>query len=252
MHHGCRVGGEFADNFFKNVFDRHQALNIAVLIDHECHAALVALKIQQLHVERRSGRYEVRLARLGRRGQCLHVKVPARQFVHDLFHVQKADDAINFALIYGQSGVLALAQLLHDPVPIVIDVDADDFIPRDHDVFDRGILEIQNADQHLLVAPRNHGAGLGHNRAQLFAAQGVCRHLPRHTEHAQYAIGEQVREPNERVEYEEQGRVDEGRRQCQAFGMQCPICLRRDLAKYQQHKGQQCGAEGHQEFTAHF
>ena len=46
VHHGRRVGGELADDFLENILDCHQTLNVAVLIDHERHAALVALKVQ--------------------------------------------------------------------------------------------------------------------------------------------------------------------------------------------------------------
>jgi hypothetical protein len=48
VHHGRGIGGEFADDLLEDVLERHQPLDVAVLVDHECHAALVALKIQQL------------------------------------------------------------------------------------------------------------------------------------------------------------------------------------------------------------
>ena len=250
VHHGCRVGGEFANDFLENILDRHQALNVAVLIDHECHAALVALKIQQLRVECRSRGNEVRFARLGRGGQGVLIQVTACQFMHDLLHVQKADDAVDFALIHRQARVLTLPQLLQDPVPIIIDVDADDFVSRHHDVLDGGILQIQNADEHLLVAPRNHRAGLGHDGAQLFAAQGICRDLSRDAEHPQHAVGEEIRHPYEGIQQKQQGCVDVRGRQRQTLGMQSTEGFGRHLAKNQQHECQQQCAEGHQEFAA--
>jgi hypothetical protein len=52
VHHGRGIGGEFADDLLEDVLERHQSLDVAVFVDHEGHAALVALKIQQLRVER--------------------------------------------------------------------------------------------------------------------------------------------------------------------------------------------------------
>ena len=52
VHHGRGIGGEFADDLFEDVLERHQSLDVAVFVHDEGHAALVALKIQQLRVER--------------------------------------------------------------------------------------------------------------------------------------------------------------------------------------------------------
>ncbi len=165
--------------------ERHQPLDVAVLVDDEGHAALVALKIQQLRIERGARRHEVRLAGAGRLGQRIAIQAAARQLVHHLLHVQDADDAVDFPSIHRQPGVLALAQLFDDPVPVVVDIDADDLVARHHDVFDGGVFQIQDADQHLLVAMRNHGAGLRHDGAQFLAAQGIRGLLRRDAEQAQ-------------------------------------------------------------------
>ena len=107
--------------------------------------------------------------------------------------------------IQGQARVLALAQLLEYPVPVIIDVDADDLVARHHDVLHRGIFQIQDADQHLLMASRNHRAGLGNHGAQFLAAQGIRGLLARHAEQAQHAVGQQIRRPDERVEQNSSG-----------------------------------------------
>ena len=46
----ARRAGELADDFFENVFERHQAADVAVLIDDQRDAPTVALEVQQLHV----------------------------------------------------------------------------------------------------------------------------------------------------------------------------------------------------------
>ena len=63
VHHGRGIGGELADDLLEDVLERHQSLDVAVLVDHECHAALVALEIQELRIERRARRDEVGVAR---------------------------------------------------------------------------------------------------------------------------------------------------------------------------------------------
>jgi len=48
VHHGRGIGRELADDLFEYVFERHEPLNIAVLVDDECHAALVALEFSNI------------------------------------------------------------------------------------------------------------------------------------------------------------------------------------------------------------
>ena len=250
VHHRRRIRGEFTDDFLEYVLERDQALNIAVFVDDECHAALVALKIHQLRIERRARRHEIRLARAGRFDQCLAIQPSARKLVNDLLHVQHADDAIDFPLINRQARVLALTQLLDGPVPIIVDIDADDLVARHHDVLHGGVFQIQNADQHLLVPMRNHRAGFRHDRAQFFAAQGIRGLLRRHAEQAQHAVRHQVRGPHERIQHLQQGRVDVGGRQREPLGVQGAERLGRHFAEDQQHQCQRRGPESNQEFAA--
>ncbi len=148
--------------------------------------------------------------------------------------------------IHRQSGVLALPQLREDLVPGVLDVDADDLDARNHDVLDGGVLEIENAHQHLLVTLRDHGSGFGHDAAQLLAAQRVRGLLARHAKQTQCAVGEQIRCPDERIERPEQRGIHISRRQCETLGMQRAEGLRRDLAEDQQDERERDDADGHQ------
>src|SRR6202012_5002601 len=100
-----------------------QSLNVSVLIDHECQAALVALKIQELRIESCTGRNKIGFSRLCSIGQNSLIEMSAGQFMHDLLHVQQPDDVIDLALIKRQPRVLTLAQLFDDAIPVIVDVD---------------------------------------------------------------------------------------------------------------------------------
>ena len=146
--------------------------------------------------------------------------------------------------------MLALAKLLDHAVPIVVDVDADDLVARHHDVLHGGILEIQYADQHLLVAVRNHRSGLRDHRAQLFAAQGIRGLLRRYAEQTQHPVGQEIGGPDEGVEQKQQRCVDVSGRQRQAFGVQRAEGLGRHFAEDEQHQGQGGRSESDREFPA--
>ena len=48
---GRRIGGELPDDLLEDVLQRHQPLDVAVLVDHEGEAAAVALEVRQLQVQ---------------------------------------------------------------------------------------------------------------------------------------------------------------------------------------------------------
>ena len=133
----------------------------------------------------------------------------------DALHVQHADDAIDFSLIYRQPRVLALTQLFQYFVPIIVHIDADDFGARHHDVFDCRLFQIQNADQQ-----------------------------------PQHAIGQEIGRPHERIQWVQQRRVNVGGRQRQPLRVQRAVGLGRHFAKDQQHQRQCHGAECHVIFAA--
>ena len=57
-----------------------------------------------------------------------------------------------------QAGVAGGAQLLDDDLEFVVEVDAFDFVARDHQVVDRDLLQVQQAEQHVMPVDL---AGLG-------------------------------------------------------------------------------------------
>ncbi len=135
--------GEVADDFFENVFERHQASDVAILIDDERDAPAVTLKVQQLHAERRAFGNEIAFALARQLQQPLSRQVGACQRVRDLLHVQDADDVVEIVLAHRQARVRRRAQRVEDRVPIVADVDAGDLAARDHDVIDLDVVEVE-------------------------------------------------------------------------------------------------------------
>ena len=56
------IGRELANDFFEDVFERDDALNVAVLVDDQRDTAFLLLEVEQLRVQRRAlaGRNTVR------------------------------------------------------------------------------------------------------------------------------------------------------------------------------------------------
>jgi hypothetical protein len=52
------------DDFPQDILGRHESLDIAVFVDHECRAAVLLAKCQQLFRQRRALGHEIRLAHL--------------------------------------------------------------------------------------------------------------------------------------------------------------------------------------------
>ncbi len=64
--------------------------------------------------------------------------------------------------------MLTVHELLEDLALGILEVDAIDVRARNHDVLDRRVLEIENADQHFAMTFGDARPGLVHDRAQLF------------------------------------------------------------------------------------
>ena len=54
---------------------------------------------------------------------------------------------------------------------VIVKVNADDFVVWNHDIVDRHLFEIENADQHLAVAAGNACAGFENDSPQFLARQ---------------------------------------------------------------------------------
>ena len=159
-----RVGGELADHLLEHVVDGDQSFDIAIFIHHHGHAQTVFLEVQKLLVQIRSDGHEVRF--VCDQKQVFDVELIARvQQANGAFYVQNAFQRVEVAPIQRQSGVAGHEDLVADLVEIVIKINTDDFGPRHHDVLNRGLFEVEDPKQHLLVTPRDHRAGLPDYRA---------------------------------------------------------------------------------------
>ena len=175
------------------------------------------LEVQELLVERRAFGNEIRLAdpleqqRLRELAAC--------ELGQQVANSGHADDVVDVLAIDGQAIVRARLDDREVVFPRAIEVEADDLLARHHDVVDGDGVEVEDAEQHALVAARHHHAGFRHDGAQLLGAQRVrCDLIGPHAEQPQQAVREQVQQPDDRVRHLEQREVDQRRRQRDSRG----------------------------------
>ncbi len=89
----------------------------------------------------------------------------------DIAQVEDAHGIVDVAPVDGQTRVLAAAYQPQDLVDGVVQVDADDFVARHHDVVHGDLFQIENAQQHVLVPARQHGAGFVHQGPKFLATE---------------------------------------------------------------------------------
>jgi hypothetical protein len=228
-----RVGGELADDFLEDVLECHEALDVAVFIDHEGQAAAVALERVQLRGQRRAFRHEIRLARACQLHQALACQRVAGQFLRHAFHVDDADEVVEFAVVQRQPRVWCLAQLVEDVFPVVLDVDRGDLLPRHHDVVHRDVLEIEDGQQHLAVTRRDHRSRLGDHGAQFLGRHRATVRTHRfHAEDTQESVRRLVSEPGDGRGDEYQHFINVGGRQRHRVGLERCIDLGREFAEH--------------------
>ena len=119
---GDGVGGELADNFFENIFQRGQALDVTVLVDNQTDASALTLEVQQLTVQWCVFRDEHRFPY-----QCFqrfHVQLVAHHQGQYPAQVNKPRYVIDAVSVNRQARVLAGSDLANDVVPVVFKVDA--------------------------------------------------------------------------------------------------------------------------------
>ena len=123
--------------------------------------------------------------------------------------MQDADNVIDVTTVHRHAGVLRGTQVLHDFFNVIFEVDTNDLVARYHNVVHRHFLEVENTDQHVLVALGDHGAGFPHNGTQLFCTQVVRRGAVYvDADQFQHAVGDGVYEPYERMQQPLHGQQD--------------------------------------------
>ncbi len=101
---------ELADHFLEDVLERHESLQVAVLVDHEGDAAAQPPETQQLLVERRALGREQRLAPRGDLAQPLARQAARGELVRHQAHVHDAVHAVEVAVEERHARVRGLAQ----------------------------------------------------------------------------------------------------------------------------------------------
>ena len=153
------LGREFADDLLEDVFERHQPLQVAILVHDEGDAAPEAPETQQLFVERRALGREERLAPRGDLAQALARQAARGKFVRDEAHVHDAVHAVEVAVEERHARMGRLAQPAADLLPVRRDVDAVDLAARHHHVLDPAPFEAEQRLDHALAL-----GGLGDER----------------------------------------------------------------------------------------
>ena len=156
-----------------------------------------------------------------------------------------ADDIVDVAHIDRHPRVVGLHDGLFDLFRRGFQVDALDFGARNHDVLDAGFLQLEDSQQHLLVAVVDVLARLLDDALQLLVAERIALvDLRRHADQRQHAVGHHVDQPDQRVGQLQQRRVDESGGIGQFLRVQRPQRFRRHFGEDQQHQRQHAGGDG--------
>ena len=111
--------------------------------------------------------------------------------------MQKADNVVDIVAIEQDFGVCAVGQLALDALPVIVDVDGVDIAAWHHDVLDQHLVEIQNAQQHLLMTLGDQVTRLVDYGAQLLGVEGVIL-VGIDLQHLEQAAGDAVDQPDQR------------------------------------------------------
>ena len=196
------------------------------------------MKVEQLPVQWRALRDEIRLA--DQSFECFAVELAVQQGMHRAPRVHESDHVIDAAAIHQDTRIGHLLQLFEDHVERVVQIDAIDLAAWHHDVVDRDLFQVEDVQQHLLMALRDHRAGLVDHGSQLFATQCIALGiLGEDPQQAQHRVGHQVDQPDQRKQQAQQRCVDPRRGEGKAFRVQGSHGLGRNLGENQHHQGQQ-------------
>jgi len=156
-----------------------------------------------------------------------------------------ADNVVEAPAVDRQIGIAAAGELIHDLIPVGVQIDALDAVARHHDVVHGDFLEIEDGEQHVLVRLGNQHVGLAHQRPQLFGGDlGRGLFPDRDAEEAQCPVGDDVGEPHQRIKREQQRAQDVGRGVGDALRVERGERLGGDLGKHQHHERQQRRRDG--------
>ncbi len=250
-HVGDAVGGiagELTDDLLQQVAHGHQPQHVAVLVHHQPHAPLGLLEVEQLGVER--GALGDVVGFLDQALQLLRGEFTGHERLHQVARVDEAHHVVDAAAVHQRLGVGHLQQILYQLVPGLVQVDPVDLLAGDHDVLHRGLFQIQDAEQHLLVLVRDEGPSLVDDGAQLLLAQRVPpRRFRVDPQQAQQGVGEEVHQGHQRIAHFQQRRVDPCGGEGEFFRVQGGQRLGRHFREDQDHQGENARRQGDGPFT---
>ncbi len=124
-----------------------------------------------MHVEGRPFRNEVNFVHFPQQARLVELILGHQ--AQRVAGVQKTHHVVDVVAIEQDLGVGAVGQLTQYGLPVIVDVDGVDLAARHHDVFHRHLVQIQDAEQHLLMALGDQTARLVDDGAQLLGIEGV-------------------------------------------------------------------------------
>ena len=206
-----------------------------------------ALELHELNAQRGPLGNEVRF--IEQRHQVFRPE-GARCEIGEHAQVQDADHVVDVVTVHGKARVHALVDDVLDRFRVVIEVDSDDLVVWNHDIVDRDLLQIQDAEQHLPVTIRDAAAGLMDHGAQFFARQRLQLGVARaYSKQEQDGVRRGIGQPDQGIGDLEQRVVDQGRGERHAFGIQRGESLRRGLGEDQDDQRQAQRADRDRRFA---
>ena len=236
-----RFRRELTHDFLEDIFQRHDALDIPVFIYDEGDAPPIPLELHQLPVQRRGLGHEVGL--LEQREKLAGTEIVQGRCLDQAAQVQHAADVVDVVAIDGQPCVTTVLDEMQSRLMAVVEIDADDFVVGHHHVVDGHVLQLQDAQEHLVTTAGQQRAGFTDQGAQFVDGQVVIIDILRvYAAQAQQAIGDEVDQPDHGPDDLLQRVIDVGRGQRHALGMQGRERLRCQFRENQDHQREQDGA----------
>ncbi len=148
----------FADNFFKQIFQRDDTGGASIFVHHYGHVQMHRLKLPQHNIE--TGTVGDKMHRTQQRLQ-VYGPVPLHM-LQQVLDVKYAEGIVEILPENGNAGIVGLIDNGQDIPYRVCNVDRRDLSPRDHHLVNPGLADFENIIQHFpLLFGHTVGAGSG-------------------------------------------------------------------------------------------
>ncbi|MNP11061.1 hypothetical protein D3C76_1032340 [compost metagenome] len=222
---------EFANDFFEDVFQGDDAQHFAVFVHHDAQAALLLVKVQQLHLQ--GGAFRDEVGFVAGAVQLLQGQLCPGQQVADQLGIEDRFNLVDIVVIDRQPGVPADDQLLDDAFDRLVQIDTIDFVARHQDVVDGDFVQrLQTIEQpvaHWLVR------FVFVEVVILLWVQGHRRRL--RTERAQDQLGATIEQAGQWLEDSQRHLQQAGTQADERLWVTPRQAPRQELGKHQQGQG---------------